>query len=165
MAGFEEEMVAGEQALVALEYDKAYAHFEKATKLQPSNATAWFGRAESALGMPKIEAENIVGYYKKAIELEPKNPQFKEAFATLLMDMGRFNEAEQQFNQAADIDSENAPYYWLGFAVEYASKAPIVMEQFLDDKTRDMIALKSLGYALKAIKLTREDAKRILSQG
>ncbi len=165
MASFDDEMAAGEQALVALDYDKAYAHFEKATKSQPNDATAWFGKAESSLGMPKIEAENIVGFYKKAIELDPKNPQFKEAFASLLMDMGRFNEAEQQFNQAAEIDSENAPYYWLGFAVEYAAKAPVVMEQFLDDKTRDMIALKSLSYALKAIRLSRDDAKRILSQG
>ena len=163
MVSFEEEMAAGEQSLVALDYDKAYAHFEKAVKMQPDNATAWFGKAESALGMPKIEAENIAGFYRKAIELDPKNPQFKEAFASLLMDMGRFNEAEQQFNQAAEIDSENASYYWLGFAVEYATKAPMVMEQFLDDKTRDMIAMKSLSYALKAINLTREDAKRILS--
>jgi tetratricopeptide (TPR) repeat protein len=163
MASVEDEMAAGEQALANLEYDEAYSHFEKATKLEASNAVAWFGKAESALGMPKIEADQIVGFYKKAIELDPKNPQFKEALGTLLVDMGRFNEAEQQYNQAAEADPENASYYWLGFAVEYATKAPIVMQQFLDDKTRDMIAAKSLNYALKALKLSREDAKRVLS--
>ncbi len=162
MVSFEAELAAGEQALSNLEYDKAYSHFEKAIKLNPENATAWFGKAESALGVPKIEADQIIGFYKKAIELEPKNPQFKEAYASLLMDMGRFNEAEQQFNMAAEIDVDNAPYYWLGFAVEYSMKAPIVMEQFLDDKTRDMISLKSLEYALKAIKLQKNDAKRLL---
>ena len=163
MAGFDEEMAAGEQALADLDYDKAYPHFEKATKLEAGNAWAWFGKAESALGMPKIEPDQIVGFYKKAIELDPKNPQFKEALGTLLVDMGRFNEAEQQYNQAAEADPENASYYWLGFAVEYATKAPIVMEQFLDDKTRDMIAAKSLNYALKALKLSRDVAKRVLS--
>jgi tetratricopeptide (TPR) repeat protein len=165
MAGAEEEMAAGEQALGNLEYGKAYSHFDKATKLEAGNALAWFGKAESALGVPKIEADQIVSFYKKAIELEPKNPQFKEALGTLLVDMGRFNEAEQQYNQAVEVDPDNASYYLLGFAVEYAMKAPIVMEQFLDDKTRDMIAAKSLNYALKALKLSRDDAKRILSMG
>ena len=165
MASVEDEMAAGEQALANLDYDKAYPHFEKATKLDAGNAWAWFGKAESALGMPKIEPDQIVGFYTKAIELDPKNPQFKEALGTLLVDMGRFNEAEQQYNQAAETDPENASYYWLGFAVEYATKAPIVMEQFLDDKTRDIIAAKSLNYALKALKLSRDDAKRVLSTG
>lgn len=162
MASFEEEVAAGEQALGNLDYDAAYAHFDKATKLKAEDAMAWFGKAESALGVPKIEADQIMGFYKKSIELEPKNPQFKEALGSLLMDMGRFNEAEQQYNQAAEADSENAAYYWLGFAVDYAAKAPLVMEQFLDDKTRDMIRMKSLDYALKALKLTKDDAKRLL---
>jgi len=165
MASVEEEMAAGEQALGNLDYDKAYSHFDKATKLEAGNALAWFGKAESALGVPKIEPDQIVGFYKKAIELDAKNPQYKEALGTLLMDMGRFNEAEQQYNQAAEFDSENASFYWMGFAVEYAAKAPIVMEQFLDDKTRDMIAAKSLTYALRALRLSKEDAKRILSTG
>jgi len=162
MASLEEEISAGEQALGNLDYDKAYAHFDKATKLKADDPTAWFGKAESALGVPKIEADQIVGFYKKAIELEPENPQFKEALGSLLMDMGRFNDAEQQYNQAAVADPENAGYYWLGFAVDYASKAPVVMEKFLDDKTRDMISMKSLDYALKALKLSRDDAKRLL---
>ena len=165
MASVEEEISAGEQALGALEYDKAYAHFDKATKLEAGNAIAWFGKAESSLGIPKMEAEQIVTFYRKAIDIDPKNPQFREALATLLIDMGRFNEAEKEYNQAAEIDPENSSYYWLGFAVEYAAKAPIVMEQFLDDKTRDMIAAKSLGYALKALKMSRDDAKRVLSMG
>jgi len=164
MASFEDELSAGEQALGNLDYDKAYSHFDKATKLKPEDAIAWFGKAESALGVPKIEADQIVGFYKKSIELDPKNPQFKEAFGSLLMDMGRFNEAEQQFNHAAEADSENAAYYWMGFAVDYASKAPLVMEKFLDDKTRDMIAMKSLEYALKALKLSKDDVKRLLHQ-
>jgi hypothetical protein len=36
------------------------------------------------------------------------------------------------------------------------------MEQFLDDKTRDMIAQKSLNYLLKALNMDREEAKRLL---
>jgi len=36
------------------------------------------------------------------------------------------------------------------------------MEQFLDDKTRDMIRQKALTYALKALGLEKEDAKRLI---
>ena len=78
------------------------------------------------------------------------------------MDMGRFNDAETFYNKAAEVDSENAAYYWSEFAVNYKAKAPVAMEQFLDDKTRDMIATKALTYALKAITLTKDDAKRLL---
>jgi hypothetical protein len=46
--------------------------------------------------------------------------------------------------------------------VNYRAKAPVAMEQFLDDKTRDMIAQKALTYALKAIALSKDDAKRLL---
>ena len=60
------------------------------------------------------------------------------------------------------MDEENAPFYWSEFAIQYARKAPVVMEQFLDDKTRDMIRLKALTYALKALGLEKEDAKRLI---
>ena len=36
------------------------------------------------------------------------------------------------------------------------------MEKFLDDKTRDMIAQKALSYVLKALRLEREEARRLL---
>jgi tetratricopeptide (TPR) repeat protein len=162
MAAADEEIQAGEQALSALDYPAAYKHFDKAAKADPKNPVAWFGKAEAALGLPKMEAEEILTFYKKAVELEPEHPQFLEALASFSMDLGRFNEAEQHYNKAAEVDSENAAYYWSEFAVNYKAKAPVAMEQFLDDKTRDMIAAKALSYALKAIALTKDEAKRLL---
>ena len=156
------EIQAGEQALSALDYPEAYKHFDKASKADPKNPVAWFGKAEAALGLPQMEAEDILACYKKAVELEPEHPQFLEALASFSMDLGRFNEAEQFYNKAADVDRENAAYYWSEFAVNYRAKAPVVMEKFLDDKTKDMIAQKALSYALKAIDLSKDDAKRLL---
>lgn len=158
----EEEIASGEQALSGLDYDAAYKHFDKATKADPKSAVAHFGKAEAALGVPKVEAEEILGLYKKAIELEPENPQYLDAIAAFCMDLGRFNEAEEYYNKAAKIDSDNAAYYWSEFGIQYAQKAPVIMEQFLDDKTRDMIKVKALTYALKALGVEREDAKRLL---
>src|SRR5438093_4828459 len=162
MAGADEEIQAGEQALSALDYGEAFKHFDKAAKTDPKNPVAWFGKAEAALGLPQMEAEVILTCYKKAVELEPEHPQFLEALASFSMDMGRFNEAEQFYNKAAEVEAENDPYYWSEFAVNYKAKAPVAMAQFLDDKTRDMIAQKALLYALKAIALSKDEAKRLL---
>ena len=158
----ENDISAGEQALGQLDYDAAYKYFDKATKADPTNAVAFFGKAEAALGVPKVEPEEILGLYRKAIDLDGENPQFRDALASFCVDLGRFNDAEEQYNAAAKLDEENAPFYWSEFAIQYARKAPVVMEQFLDDKTRDMIRQKALTYALRALGIEKEDAKRIL---
>jgi len=158
----DEEIAAGEQALGQLDYDSAYKHFDKAIKADPASAIAHFGKAESALGVPKVEPEEILGLYKKAIELDGENPQFRDGLASYCVDLGRFNEAEEQYNAAAKLDGDNAAFYWSEFAVQYARKAPVIMEQFLDDKTRDMIRQKALTYALKALGIEKDDAKRLL---
>ncbi len=158
----DEEIAAGEQALSQLDYDSAYRHFDKATKADPKNAVAFFGKAEAALGVPKAEAEEVLGLYRKAIELDGENPQYRDALASFCVDLGRFNDAEEQYNAAAKLDDENAPFYWSEFAIQYARKAPVIMEQFLDDNTKDMIRTKALTYALKALGIEKEDAKRLL---
>src|SRR3989442_6748088 len=111
------EIQAGEQALSALDYPEAYKHFDKASKADPKNPVAWFGKAEAALGLPQMEAEVILTCYKKAVELEPEHPQFLEALASFSMDMGRFNEAEQLYIKAAVVDAENAAYYLSTFSM------------------------------------------------
>ena len=162
MVSADEEIAAGETALGKLDYDAAFKHFDKAAKLDGKNPIAFFGKAEAALGIPTEEADNILGWYRKAIDLEPDNPQFHEAVASLCMDLGRFNEAEQAYIKAAELDKDNASFYYSEFAIHYRNKAPVVMEQFLDEKTKDMIAQKSLNYALKALNMSREEAKRLL---
>ena len=162
MASAEDEIAAGEAALSKLDYEAALKHFDKATKLDPKNPIAYFGKAESALGLPTEDAEHILGWYRKAIELEPDNAQFQEAIASLCMDLGRFNEAEQAYTKAAELDNDNASFYYSEFAIHYRTKAPVVMEQFLDEKTKDMIAQKSLTYVLKALNMGRDEAKRLL---
>ncbi len=162
MVGADEEIALGEQALSRLDYEAAYKHFDKAAKADAGDAVAYFGKAEAALGMPKLEAEDILSLYKKALELDTENPQYLDAIAAFCMDLGRFNEAEEHYNRAAQLDEDNAPYYWSEFAIQYARKAPVIMEQFLDDKTRDMIRTKALTYALKALAMEKDDAKRVL---
>ena len=162
MTSAEEEIAAGERALGALDYETAHRHFNKATRLDPKNPIAFFGKAESGLGVPNQESEEIGAAYRKAIELDPENPQFLEAFASFSMDQGRFNDAEQAYLSAAKLDADNAAYYYSEFAVQYRARAPVVMEKFLDEKTRDLIAKKALDYMLRALEMTRDEAKRLL---
>jgi tetratricopeptide (TPR) repeat protein len=162
MADVEQEIARGETCLNSLEYDKAYKHFDKAVKIDSGSALAYFGKAESAIGMPKVKRENVGDWYKKAIELDPGNPQYLEAYALYCMNDGLFNEAEKYFKDAADADPENAPFYYTEFAIQYHSVAPIVMEQYLDDNTKNMIVQKALSYLLKAIDLDPKDAVKLL---
>lgn len=162
MPDAEEAIAAGERALSQLDYEAAFKHFDRATKADGKSPIAFFGKAESALGIPNLAADDILGWYRKAIELDPENAQFHEGLASLCMDLGRFNEAEQAYAKAADLDRENASFYYSEFAIQYRAKAPVIMEQFLDDKTRDMIAQKAINYMLKALNIDREEAKRLL---
>ncbi len=163
MADVEKDLMEAQDALANGEFDAAVSKYNKILKADPKCAEAYFGKAEASVGVPKMAPEEVMELYKKAVELEPKNPIFQSSYASFLLDIGRFNEAEQAYIKAAEIDPDNASNYFSEFGVEYIQKAPVVMEKFLDDKTKDMILKKGLKYLLKAAGLTEEDAKRLLS--
>ena len=158
------DLVGAQEALANGDFEKAVSRFNKAIKSDPKCAEAHFGRAEAAVGVPKMSVEDIQASYKKAVDLDPKNPIYQSSYAAFLVEIGRFNEAEAAYNKAAELDPDNARYYYSEFGMEYALKAPIVMEKFLDDKTMDMIKAKGLKYLLRAVEMTEEDAKRLLLQ-
>ena len=109
-----------------------------------------------------MTAEDVMELYKKSVELDPKNPVFQSSYAAYLIDIGRFNEAEAAYLKAAELDPDNARYYFSEFGVEYILRAPVVMEKFLDDKTKEIILKKGLKYLLKAAGITEEEAKKLL---
>ncbi|MCK5397639.1 MAG: hypothetical protein KAJ33_05260, partial [Thermoplasmata archaeon] len=93
---------------------------------------------------------------------EPDNVYYLTTLGSFCSDIGRFNEAEQYYTKATEIDEENASVYFSEFAISYFTKAPIIMEKFLDDNTRKMIKKKSLIYMLKALDMDEEEAKELL---
>ncbi len=164
MAEVEKDLMDAQEALASGEFDQAVSKFNKVLKADPKCAEAYFGKAEASVGVPKMSPEEVVALYKKAVELDPKNPIYNSSYAAYLLDIGRFNEAEAAYMKAAETDPDNARQYYSEFGVEYILRAPVVMEKFLDDKTKDMIMKKGLKYLLKAAGLTEEDAKRLLAQ-
>ncbi len=162
MAGMDKDLMEAQEALASGEFDQAVSKFNKVLKADPKCAEAYFGKAEASVGVPKMAPEEVIELYKKAVELDPKNPIFHSSYAAFLLEIGRFNEAEQAYMKAAELDPDNARYYFSEFGVEYIQKAPVVMEKFLDEKTKEMIMKKGLKYLLKAAGITEEEAKKLL---
>lgn len=158
----DKDLMEAQDALASGDFEKAVSKFNKVIKADPKCADAYFGKAEASVGVPKMSTEEVQELYKKAVELDPKNPIFQSSYAAHLVEIGRFNDAEAAYNKAAELDPDNAKYYYSEFGMEYVLRAPIVMEKFLDDKTKDMIMQKGLKYLLKAVGMTEEDAKRLL---
>ena len=163
MADIEKDLIKAETLLAQFEYDKARKKFNDVIKADPKIALAYFGKAEAMVALPKAKKEDIIEAYQKAVELEPDNVYFITTLGSFCSDIGRFNEAEQYYTKATEIDEENASLYYSEFAISYYTKAPIIMEKFLDDNTRKMIKKKSLVYMLKALDMDEEEAKDLLS--
>jgi tetratricopeptide (TPR) repeat protein len=155
-------IMKGEQLLAQFEYEKARKKFSEAIKQDPKNARAHFGKAEASLGIPKLSVEKILELYKKAVELEPDNVFYLTSLGSFCTDVGRFNEAEEFYNKATEIDEDNASLYFSEFAIGYYTKAPIIMEKFLDENTKGMIKKKALTYLLKALDMNEDEAKKLL---
>jgi Flp pilus assembly protein TadD len=162
MAEIEKDLMQAQEAMASGDFEGAVSKYNKVLKADPKCVDAYFGKAEASIGVPKISPEEVIALYKKAVELDPKNPIFQSSYAAYLIEIGRFNDAETAYLKAAELDPDNARYYYSEFGLEYILRAPIVMEKFLDDKTKDMILKKGLKYLLKAAGLTEEDAKRLL---
>ena len=156
------DMEEGMQLLNDGKTEEAVKRFTKVIKAEPKNADAYFWKAEASLSLPQVEVEQIIELYKKAIENDPVNAYYQSSLGFFCSENGRFNEAEAAYNKAAELDPDSSPQFYSEFAAEYARKAPIFMEKFLDDKTREIIQKKALKYALKAISMDEETAKKLL---
>jgi len=162
MADIQKDLMDAQDAMAGGEFEQAVSKYNKILKADPNCAEAYFGKAEASVGVPKLAPEEVMALYKKAVDLDPKNPIYHSSYAAYLLEIGRFNEAEAAYLKAAEADPENARYYFSEFGMEYILRAPVVMEKFLDDKTKDMIVKKGLKYLLKAAGVTEEEAKRLL---
>ncbi len=163
MATIEDELVKADILLAEFEHEKARKKFNDIIKKDPKNARAYFGKAEASLGVHKVKPEEIQELYLKAAELDPEEVYYVTSLASFCNDMGRFNEAEEYYNKATEIDEENAGLYFSEFAMGYFTRAPIAMEKFLDETTTRMIKKKSLTYMLKALNMDEKEAMELLS--
>jgi tetratricopeptide (TPR) repeat protein len=162
MADIQKDLMDAQEAMASGEFEQAVSKYNKILKADPNCAEAYFGKAEASVGVLKLTPDEVMGLYKKAVDIDPKNPIYHSSYGAYLLEIGRFNEAEAAYMKAAEFDPDNARYYFSEFGLEYILRAPVVMEKFLDDKTKDMIMKKGLKYLLKAAGISEEEAKRLL---
>jgi Tfp pilus assembly protein PilF len=159
------DMEEGLQLLNEGRPEEAVKRFARVMKADPKNAEAYFWRAEASLSLPDVGVDEILSLYKKAIEFDPDNAYYHSSLGFFCAQNGRFNEAEAEYNRAAELEPESASQFYSEFATEYAKNAPVFMEKYLDDKTKEMIQRKALKYALKSIRMDEETARRLLNSG
>jgi TolB-like protein/DNA-binding winged helix-turn-helix (wHTH) protein/Tfp pilus assembly protein PilF len=107
----------------------AWAAAEQALSLDPSLA-----EAHTALGFSlwyyKWDTAAAETEFRKAIELEPQNVNAHHWYAQLLMTASRFPEAEEQMQEAFDVDPRSPILRVnLGWLYEYEGKFPQAVEQ------------------------------------
>jgi tetratricopeptide (TPR) repeat protein len=166
------EMGIGAEELLDLssneEIDNRFAYVLTLTAAQglkgEDKADAYVNAAlsSSELGLKQKEEE----YYKKALELDPKNPDACYNYAILLEELGRKNEAEEHYKKALELDPKNPDaYYNYAILLEELGRKNEAEEHYkkaleLDPKNPDVhdnyaILLAKLGRKIEAEKYFR----------
>lgn len=162
MSDAEKEIVAGERKLAEMDFAAALSKFKKAIKLDPKHPAAHFGKAEAALGVPKVPAEEIITDYQTAIELEPENAFYLARLGSFSLEAGQWELAEESYERAAEADPENAYLYYSEFGLEYYYAWMAKMGDEASEPEREPVVRKSLHYLLKSLDLDEESARQLL---
>jgi len=162
MPDAEKEIRAGERKLAEMDFPAALSKFRRAIKLDPDQPAAHFGKAEAALGVPKVPAEEIIADYERAIELEPENPFYLARLGSFSLEAGQWELAEESYMRAAEADPENRYLYYSEFGLEYYYAWMAKMGDEATDEDREPVVRKSLVYLIKSLDLDEESAKRLL---
>ena len=104
--------------------------------------------------------------FEKVTKVDAGNAEawFGKAEAAVLVPKVKTEDILAAYKKAAELDPDNAAYYYSEFGVEYFKRAPVVMEAYMDDKTEEMVMKKSLKYLLLSIGLTESDALELLQR-
>jgi tetratricopeptide (TPR) repeat protein len=162
MPDAEKEIIAGERKLADMDFKAALSKFKRAIKLDPAQPAAHFGKAEAALGVPKVAAEEIIADYKMAIELEPENAFYLARLGSFSLEAGEWELAEESYNKAAQSDPENSYLYFSEFGLEYYYAWLAKMGEEATEEDREPVVRKSLVYLIRSLDLDEESAKRLL---
>jgi tetratricopeptide (TPR) repeat protein len=158
----DKEILAGERKLAEMDFPAALSRFRKAVKLDPNSPAAYFGKAEAALGVPKIPAEDVIADYQQAIKLDPDNAFFHARLGSFCIEVGQWELAEESYNRAAEVDPDNGYLYFSEFGLEYYYGYLTKLGDEAGPNVQEEAIRKSLGYLLRSLNLTESEAKKLL---
>lgn len=168
MAIDSKKLAAGMKAMDEGDFKKAYSAFKKLCAENPDEAECWFLKAESgnmASGMfgAKISNEEIIEAYKKAIDLDPENPDYYQSYGMFCISVSKYDAAEEAYNAAVEIDESLSSALYSEFAVEFFNHVMASYGEIMEGpKARAPYAKKALSYMLKALEIDAEEAKSLL---
>lgn len=160
------EVAGGQRLLAEGDLKGALSRFNKAIRIDPNNADAHFGKAEAAAALPNVKAEEIIASYQKAIELQKEGGEKAMTYSQLgafCLREGKLDVAEQSYLKAAELDSENAPYYLSDLAIELYMSVARRMDEEGSNLELDAARKKALAHFAKALDLEPKDAAKLLS--
>jgi tetratricopeptide (TPR) repeat protein len=154
----------GEVKLAEMDFKAAYAKFKKAVETDANNARAYFGRAESALGLEKVAPGEILRDYRKAAELDEGQAGFYlSSLGAFNLSIGQVAQAEAAYKEAAQKDPDNAVTYMTDFATSYYNNAMDGAEE-MSKAEADAIRYQTLVYFLGALGVTAAEAADLLER-
>ena len=89
-------------------YEGALQSFDKANKINPSKANAWFNKGLTFDKLNRYD-EAIIAY-DKAISIDSNNAATWNAKGTTLFNKGLYNESMTAYDKAVELESTNTEY-------------------------------------------------------
>lgn len=164
----DKKLAAGMKAMDEGDFKKAYTAFKKLVEDFPDNAECWYYKAECgnyASGMfgAKVSPDDIMDAYRKAIELDGDRVEYYQSYGLFCISINKYDEAEKAYCEAAQIDESLESSLYSEFAIEYYNNVIATYGEIMEDpKARAPYAKKALGYMLKALEMSAEEAKSLL---
>lgn len=164
----EKKIASAMKAMDEGDFKKAYTAFKKLAAELPESADVWYYKAECgnyASGMfgAKVSTDEIIEAYKKAIELDGENVEYLRSYGSFLISVNKYDDAEQAYRAAVEVDESEAASLYSEFAIEYYNNVMATYADIMEDpKARAPYGKKALQYLLMAIDMTPEEAKELL---
>ncbi len=163
MEDIQELMKKGKELLDKGDLRKAFSAFDKAAKADPTNADAHFGKAESAVGIPKYSLIDVAQFYRDAIKNDPENTYFYVTYGDFCLSNGLLKQAEEYYAKAVELDPENEVFYYNDLAFGYYNFGTMFLDRQLNMEHDDVVK-NAIGYFLKAFNLDPKKAVDMLSE-
>lgn len=164
----EKKLAAAMKAMEEGDFKKAYTALKKLVVDFPDDPDCWYYKAECgnyAAGMfgAKVDSQEVIDAYKKAIELDGSRVDFYQSYGQFCIAEGKYDEAEKAYCEAAEMDESMSSSLYSEFAIEYYNNVMATYAEIMEDpKARAPYAKKALEYMLKALDIGADEAKSLL---
>jgi len=117
----------GQLFTIKAEYDKAFAAFDKALTLEPTNIFAWRGKV-SAMGWAKRHEEAIL-LSQKGLEKFPQERFFADELGIIYIEQDNYKKAEEAFRLSIQLQPDAVvAYSGLNMALEFQNRSDEAMQ-------------------------------------